>query len=160
MSEKSRPRPEEVVGAIPELTTWLWGGPPSQCMEAIELLELKRVKLEKVILLNAFVIPKKPMVIITMPTNSENVKAIVRHAGNRIESYVGHESTARLLSELLSIEVPVNRSEYEPRVGDIAVVVRLKRRLQSPQDIKEVKLEDLEFYVVNYNNSWVLGYED
>jgi hypothetical protein len=157
MSERSKQKPEEVVGVIPELTTWLWGGPPSECMEAIELLPLSKVKLKKVIILNAFVIPRKPMVIVTLPTNIENVRAIVQRAEN-IESYVGHEATARLLTELLGREVPVNRSEYEPRVGDIAVIARLKRRLQAPADIKDLKLEDLEFHVVNYNNDWVLGW--
>jgi hypothetical protein len=154
-----KPKPEEVVGVVPELTTWLWGGPPSECMEAIELLELDRVKLEKVILLNAFVVPRKPMVIITMPTNIENVKALIRKVG-KIESYVGHESTARLLSELLETPVPYNRSEYQPVAGDIAVIVKLKKRLEKPEDVKNVKPEDLEFYIVNYNNSWVLGYDD
>jgi hypothetical protein len=41
MSERSKQKPEEVVGVIPELTTWLWGGPPSECMEAIELLPVR-----------------------------------------------------------------------------------------------------------------------
>jgi hypothetical protein len=153
-----KPKPEEVVGVVPELTTWLWGGPPSECMEAIELLSLSRVKLEKVILLNAFVLPKKPMVVITMPTNLENVKLIVQKA-KVLESYIGHEATAQLLSQLLSTSVPVNRGEYEPKVGEIAIVVRLKKRLATPHDVKDIKLEDLEFHAVNYNNSWVLGYE-
>jgi hypothetical protein len=149
------PRPETAVGVIPDLTTWLWGGPPSECMQAIELLPLSKVKLKKVTLLNAFVMPRKPMVIVTLPTNIENVKAIVQHAES-VESYIGHEATARLLTELLSINVPVNRGEYQPRVGDIAIVVRLKKRLQTPQDLKDIKVEDLEFHVVNYINDWVL----
>jgi len=97
-------------------------------MEAIELFPLEEFKLERVVLLNAFVIPKKPMVIVTMPTNVENVKLIVQKAKS-LESYIGHEATAQLLSQLLSTSIPVNRAEYEPRVGDIAIVVRLKKRL-------------------------------
>jgi hypothetical protein len=159
MSER---RPEEVVGVIPELTTWLWGGPPSECMEAIELFPLAKThpkRIKRVVLLNAFVPPKRPMVIVTLPTNLENVKAIVRFAMEHkitIESYIGHEATALLLSQLLSINVPVNRAEYIPFTGDIAVVARLKRRLQSPTDIKDISPDDLEFHVVNYDNDWVL----
>jgi len=46
---------------------------------------------------------------------------------------------------------------YKPREckGDIAIVVRLKRRLEKPEDIKNVKLEDLEFYVMSYENDRV-----
>jgi sporulation protein YlmC with PRC-barrel domain len=98
------------------------------------------------------------MVIVTLPTNIENVKAIVQRAES-VESYIGHEATAKLLTELLGREVPMNRSEYVPEVGDIAIVVRLKRRLATPQDVKDVKVEDLEFHIVNYNNDWVLGWE-
>jgi hypothetical protein len=89
------------------------------------------------------------MVMVSMPTSLDNVKALVKLA-KEIKSYIGHESTAKLLSELLGVEIPVSRAEYEPQVGDIAVVVRLKRRLQSPQDIKSVTIEDLEFHVVKY----------
>jgi hypothetical protein len=154
---QTQPKPEEAVGYIPELTTWLWGGPPSECMEAIELYPLRKLskKLKKVVLLNALVIPKTPMVLITMPTNIENVREIVEKAEN-IESYIGHEATAQLLTQLLGVTVPANRSEYAPQVGDIAIVVRLKKRLQMPQDIKDVKAEDLEFHVVKYDNDWVL----
>jgi hypothetical protein len=157
MSQVKKPRPEEVVGVIPELTTWLWGGPPSECMEAIELFPIEKYRFERAVLLNAFVIPKKPMVIVTMPTNVENIKLIVQKA-KTIQSYIGHESTAQLLSQILGIPVPVNRSEYEPKVGDIAIVVRLRKRLQTPQDLKDINLEDLEFHVVNYNNDWVPGW--
>jgi len=155
MSEK-RLKPEEAVGFIPELTTWLWGGPPSECMEAIELYPLEEVKkLKKVVFLNALVIPKKPMVLVTLPTNIENVRRIVAKAES-IESYIGHEATAQLLTQLLGVTIPANRSEYSPEVGDIAVVVRLKKRLEKPGDIREVKVEDLEFHVVKYDNDWVL----
>jgi hypothetical protein len=134
------------------------GRAPLKCMEAIELRPLENIKLDEVILLNALVPPKKPMVVITMPTNIENAKAILQKARS-VASYIGHEATAKLLSELLSVEVPVNRGEYEPRAGDIAIVVRLKKRLQTPQDLKDIKLEDIEFYAVNYYSDWVPQYE-
>jgi hypothetical protein len=158
MSEAmNKPKPEEAIGYIPELTTWLWGGPPSECMEAIELYPLRKLdkKLKKVVLLNAFVLPRKPMVVVTLPTNIENVREIIKKA-EKIESYIGHEATAQLLTQLLSMEVTVNRGEYVPEVGDRAIIVRLKKRLEKPGDVKEIKVEDLEFHVVKYDNDWVL----
>jgi hypothetical protein len=159
VSQTKKPRPEEAVGVIPRLMSWLWGGPPSECLEAIELLPLEEARKRRVVLLNAFVLPKKPMIVITMPSNPENARAIVRWAEGRVESFIGHESTAKLLSEILGVEVPVNRGEYEPQASDIAIVVRLRRRLATPQDVKEIKLEDLEFHIVHYSHSWVLGYD-
>jgi len=113
-------------------------------------------KIERLILLNAPVLPRRAMVIVSEPTTIENVRALVRVA-EKIYSYIGHESTAQLLTQLLEREVPVNRGEYEPAKGDIAVVVRLKRRLQSPQDLKEVKPEDLEFHIISYEDDTVRG---
>jgi hypothetical protein len=94
------------------------------------------------------------MILVAEPTSLENVRALARLAQN-IESYIGHESTARLLSELLGVEVPVSRGEFTPERGDVAVVVRLKRRLASPKDVKEITIDDVEFYVVNYEEDEV-----
>jgi hypothetical protein len=111
-------------------------------------------KIIKLVLLNAPVLPKKPMVMVSEPTTLENVKSLVR-ISERIESYIGHESTARLLSQLLSVDIAVNRGEYEPKVGDVAIVVKLKKRLQTPQDLKSITVEDLEFYIVVYEDDRV-----
>jgi hypothetical protein len=134
---------------IPTATPW-----GSHCTDVvIEHYTPKKIK--RLILLNAMVLPKKPMIIVSEPTTLNNVKALISIA-EKVESYIGHESTARLLSELLSIEVPVNRGEYTPEVGDIAIVVRLKRRLERPGDVS-VKLEDIEFYIVSYEDDRVRG---
>jgi transcription elongation factor len=141
-----------MTAKIPGVYPWMWmQGPCSHI--SIKHYTPKRVR--RLILLNAPVLPKKPMVIVSELTTVENVKALVAVA-EEIISYIGHESTARLLSEILGVEVQVNRGEYEPQRGDIAVVVRLKRRLQTPQDIKNVTLEDLEFYVVSYEEDEVI----
>jgi len=44
-------------------------------------------------------------------------------------SAVGHPGAAALLSEVLGIEVPVNRIRVEMQPGDRALVLRLKERL-------------------------------
>jgi hypothetical protein len=44
-------------------------------------------------------------------------------------SAIGHESTARWLSQLLGMEVPPNRITIEMQPGDEALVVKLLQRL-------------------------------
>lgn len=47
---------------------------------------------------------------------------------NEILSAVGHESTAEILTELLGIEVPVNRITFEQETGQQALVFKLNVR--------------------------------
>jgi len=112
------------------------------------LEELKSGK-EKLVLLNALVTnPYIPMLLKTTPTTINEVRELVKRKS--IESYIGHEATARVLSQLLEADVPVSRAMYKPLPGDIAVVARLKKRLEKPEDIKNVSIDDLEFIIVEY----------
>ena len=52
-----------------------------------------------------------------------------RLLGQGFTSAVGHEGTAALLSQLLDIEVPINRVTITMAAGDAAVVLRVKQRL-------------------------------
>jgi len=90
-----------------------------------------------------------PMTLKTKPISLDEAKRIVN--GKEIMSFIGHEATAQLLTTLLSVGVPVNRAMYDPRPGDIAIVVKLKKRLEKPDDVKNVKPEDLEFILVEYH---------
>lgn len=49
-------------------------------------------------------------------------------ASQGVTSYIGHASTAEILSTLLGIEVPVNRAEFRQDVGQFALVFALKAR--------------------------------
>lgn len=44
-------------------------------------------------------------------------------------SAIGHESSARLLSDLLGVPVPLCRREVRMQPGDVALVLRLLQRL-------------------------------
>ncbi len=93
-----------------------------------------------------------PMTLKTKPVSPVSlnmVKEIIKD--KEIESYIGHEATANLLTNLLNINVPTNRSMYDPKVNDIAIVVRLKKRLEKPEDIKNVTENDIEFILVEYH---------
>lgn len=83
----------------------------------------------------------------------EEARAIAEEAKKRgitIDSYVGHESTARLASEVLGVEVPARRAMYIPGKNEIALVFRLKKRLAKPEDLANVKPEDIEIIIVHY----------
>ena len=104
---------------------------------------------EKLVLLNALVTnPYMPMLLKTRPATIDEVRELLR--GKSIESYIGHEATARVLSQLLEADVSVSRAMYKPLPGDTAVVVKLKKRLEKPEDVKNVSVDDLEFIIVEY----------
>jgi len=108
------------------------------------------IEFKKLVLLNALVPHPEGAVMAVSPTLTiEEVREIVKRA-KKIESYIGHESTAKLLTELLGVEIPYNRAMYKPNYDDYALVVRLKKRLQKPEDIKDIKPEDIEFRLVLY----------
>ena len=52
---------------------------------------------------------------------------IIKNAGT-VESAVGHDSTAEILSELLDYKIEKNRIEYDQHTGNTALVFRLKSR--------------------------------
>ena len=104
----------------------------------------------KIVLLNALVTSSRiPLTLKTRPASLNEVRKIVED--KEIISFIGHEATAQLLSTLLSKNVPMNRAMYDPEPDDIAVVVRLKKRLEKPEDVKNVKPEDIEFIIVEYS---------
>lgn len=105
---------------------------------------------EKIVLLNALVpVSNSPAITISMPITLEEARELIGKA-EKIESYIGHEATAKLLSQLFGREVPVNRGMYIPNREDLAIVVRLKKRLEKPEDVKNVKPEDIELLLVRY----------
>ena len=50
-------------------------------------------------------------------------------ADQGFESAIGHTTTAQLVSRLMEIDCPMSRREYRQKVGDIAVVLQLHKRL-------------------------------
>ena len=59
-------------------------------------------------------------------------------------SAIGHEATARLLTDLLGIEIPMNRIQIQLGVGDEVIAFTLRRRLPegkviySPEELEEI----------------------
>jgi hypothetical protein len=61
--------------------------------------------------------------------------------GKTIESAIGHQSTADLLTMLLRYPVAANRIEFKQGVGDLALVFKLKGR---PPEGKVLSREEIE----------------
>jgi hypothetical protein len=103
---------------------------------------------QKIIFLNALVTSSRlPLTLKTRPISLEEVKELVRDRD--VISFVGHEATAQLLSTFKN--VPMNRAMYDPQPGDVAIVVRLKKRLEKPEDVKNISINDVEFILVEYH---------
>lgn len=73
-----------------------------------------------------------------------------KNSGKPILSFIGHESTAKVLTEMLGVEVPFNRAMYKVTPQDLALVFRLKKRLEKPEDVKTVKPEDFDILALYY----------
>ena len=57
-------------------------------------------------------------------------------------SAIGHETTARFLGRLLDVDCPMIRREYSQAVGELALVLRLHRRL--PEGVTLASLGEIE----------------
>jgi Domain of unknown function (DUF1874). len=77
----------------------------------------------------------------------ETVKAMLTQP---FISAVGHESTAKLLTALLGVEVPYNRIQVRLQKGDRLLVFQLLTRLEEGRVLDEDELRRLphKFYIV------------
>ena len=74
-------------------------------------------------------------------------KQLVKH--NQFISAVGHEATAKLMSLLLGIDIPVNRIQIQMVPGDIGLHFMLKKRLDEGYVIKNIQeLEEIGFDLI------------
>ena len=67
------------------------------------------------------------------------------HEHKLLQSYIGHSATAEILSQLLSVPVPVNRGTYQQEIGDAAIVFKLRRRIDMPRELTVDEVEDIGF---------------
>ena len=77
-------------------------------------------------------------------TSIEAIADIVMHSA-KVENYIRHESTVKLLSKLLNIDLKPSSGLYEYRDGDVLVIVTLKKPVRG-QEV-EVKEEDLDYFM-------------
>ena len=63
-------------------------------------------------------------------------------------SAVGHEATAKVLTELLGVEIPFNRITVKMKEGDSALHFVLRTRLPEGKVLNEEELRQLDFDLV------------
>ena len=69
-------------------------------------------------------------------------------SGGNFVSAIGHEGTAKVLSQLLGIKIPTNRVSIFMKPGDVAVHFFLKTRLPEGKILSEQELKQLDFWLV------------
>jgi len=104
-----------------------------------------------VYLLNSLVAPinfdKHPEATVTFRVATlEEVRELLLRKG--FVSAIGHEGTAKLLSQLLGISVPANRISVWMEPGDIGVHFYLKKRLPEGAVLTSEELAKLDYWLV------------
>jgi hypothetical protein len=66
---------------------------------------------------------------------------------NEFISAVGHEPTAELMTKILGVKIPYNRIEVKMQIGDVAVVFRLKKRIQEGKVLNEEEIQTLDYEI-------------
>lgn len=69
----------------------------------------------------------------------EEARKLVRE--NELDSAIGHQSTAEIMTTLLGVEVPVNRQMFAQEVGQLALVFKLNGR---PPEGTILSIEEIE----------------
>lgn len=64
---------------------------------------------------------------------------------DNIDSAIGHESTAKVLSTLFDANVPANRQQFKQQVGQKALVCRLLSRIPEGKILSVEEIEDLGY---------------
>lgn len=73
----------------------------------------------------------------------EKAREIV--AGVALDSAIGHESTAQIMSELLGVDVPVNRQMFAQQVRQIALVFKLNGRAPEGVILNREQIEEIGY---------------
>jgi len=67
-----------------------------------------------------------------------------------IISYHGHQGTLDVVNSLTGLKLTANRGIYTPEEGDVVIAIKLRRRLEKPEDVKQVKKDDVEVILLQY----------
>jgi len=80
--------------------------------------------------------------LVVKKVDAESVKTVL--VNNEWISFIGHESTAKVMSAVLGMEIPTNRTSVKLSEGDTVVVFQILQRLPegkvlSDEELKSVK---------------------
>lgn len=72
-------------------------------------------------------------------------KSAVGAEGGGLDSAVGHDATAAILTTLLGVEVPVNRQLFAQEPGQQALIFKLNGRPEPGKELSQDELEAIGF---------------
>ena len=121
----------------------------TQILSQIDFNQIKRVVFVSSIAGSMIL---SPVDIHIEPISPEELKEIVKKAQEKqiaIVNYVGHPTTVSLLNQILSLELQVNRGEYQINHEDLLVMISLKQRPKtSGQEVSISSIDDLVIRLV------------
>jgi hypothetical protein len=84
-----------------------------------------------------------PSTLMVREASLEEVKELL--SNGTFTSAIGHQATAELLTKLLNIQVPFNRTQIQLSSSDILIVFQLLTRLEEGKILTEEELAKLQF---------------
>jgi len=110
-------------------------------------------KARRIVIANAFSVNmvEKSDIFAIIKLDINRAKTVIdsaRKSDTEIVSIVGHESTAKLLSKILGIDIPVNRSNYRISENDMLLVFTVSERLPEGKVLTD---EEISQYINKIN---------
>ena len=82
----------------------------------------------------------------TIPTyQAINICKSAMDSGYGIDSAIGHEATAAILTTILGTDIPVNRQLFSQQVGQYALVFKLNGRPGNGVELTREQIEEIGF---------------
>lgn len=75
----------------------------------------------------------------------EEAKELINHNTDNLDSAIGHQSTAEIMTTLLGVDVPVNRQLFSQEVGQQALVFKLNGRPQEGKILTATEIEEMGY---------------
>jgi len=72
-------------------------------------------------------------------------EAIDLAQSNELLSAIGHESTAQIMTELLGVNIPVNRIQFAQETNQVSLVFKLKGRAPEGVILNKQEIEKIGF---------------
>lgn len=64
---------------------------------------------------------------------------------NGFISAIGHKATAEVISELLNIDVPLNRIDFKQEIGQKAIVLKLNKRAAEGSILSRKEMDEIGY---------------
>lgn len=100
--------------------------------------------MKKLALLNTSILTTAGTYTLSDITLDEARQIIADNDGN-LDSAIGHQSTAEIMTTLLDVDVPVNRQMFSQKVGQQALVFKLNGRPQEGKILTAAEIEEIGY---------------